>query len=85
VIECSPLLRTLETAVGIAKELGVTQININYQIFEWLKDEFFPDGCPVDDMLFTKTGGVDEERTYIEERLGPNAVGIEFTHDRSYQ
>ena len=55
VIESSPLLRTLETAVAIAKELQVNQITVKYQIFEWLKDEMFPDGSPVDTMLFTKT------------------------------
>ena len=48
VLESSPLLRTLETAAAIAHELGIGEIRVNYRLFEWLKPEFFPDGCPVD-------------------------------------
>ena len=55
VIESSPLLRTLETAAAIAHELGVTEITVRYNWFEWLKDEFFPEGCPVEEMTFVKT------------------------------
>ena len=53
IIESSPLVRTLETAAAIAHELSFSEININYRIFEWLKMEFFPEGCPVDNMIFT--------------------------------
>ena len=55
VIESSPLLRTLETAAAIAHELGICEITINYRVFEWMKEEFFPEGCPVDDIFFGKT------------------------------
>lgn len=55
VLESSPLLRTLETATAIAKELDLQEINVNYRIFEWLSEDFFPEGCPVDEMIFVKT------------------------------
>ena len=55
ILESSPLLRTLETATAIAKELGVQEININYHVFEWLSEDIFPEGCPVDNTIFVKT------------------------------
>ena len=48
VIESSPFLRTLETAAGIAHELGVNEITTNYLVGEWLSDHLFPDGQPID-------------------------------------
>jgi len=80
IIESSPLLRTLETAAAIAHELGVNEITTNYRVFEWLKDEFFPEGCPVDDMLFVKTKTAEEHKTFIAERLG--YPDLQINHDR---
>jgi len=82
IIESSPLLRTLETAAAIAAELGVGEVTVNYRVFEWLKQEFFPEGCPCEHMLFAKTKSLEEESAFSSERLGyPN---LKLIHDRSY-
>ena len=60
ILESSPLLRTLETTAAIAYELGINKIKINYNIFEWLKDEFYPDGCPIDELLFCRLKTAEE-------------------------
>ena len=55
------LVRTLETAAAIAHELSISEININYRIFEWLKMDFFPEGCPVDNIIFTQLESQEQE------------------------
>jgi hypothetical protein len=50
-IESSPWIRALQTAAGIAQQLGVPQVKINYKYSEWMKGKFFPDGNPIGKLI----------------------------------
>ena len=41
VLECSPFIRTMMTAAGIAKELGLPKIHINYLYSEFMSDRLY--------------------------------------------
>ena len=83
VIESSPFLRTLETAAAIASEVGVGEITVNYRLFDWLREESFPLGCPFEGMLFVNTKDVEQEREFCAEKLG--YPDLKLVHDRSYE
>ena len=73
----------METAAAIAHELNVHEIKTNYRIFEWLKEDFFPDGSPVDDLIFTKLESEEEEKAFVVNRLGyPN---LNLIHDKTWK
>ena len=55
VIESSPFLRAMETAAGIATELGLDEISINYRCSEWLRQEFFPEACPLNELTINQS------------------------------
>jgi phosphohistidine phosphatase SixA len=46
IIECSPFMRTMQTASSIAEALGVEEVEINYLSTEHLYTDF-PDANPV--------------------------------------
>ena len=46
-IVSSPFLRCVETAVEIAKVLGVQQVQIEFSISELLTEKYFPHGDPL--------------------------------------
>ena len=70
ILESSPILRTLETAAAIAHELGINEIRTNYRCFEWLKQEFFENGSPADDILFSEAKTAAEKQAFVRDRLG---------------
>ena len=41
----------METATGIAEEIGLSEIKINYRCSEWLRQEFYPEESPIDTIL----------------------------------
>ena len=51
VIDSSPFLRCIQTASAIADYIGVSTVNINYLACEYLKQEYFPDGDPIGNLL----------------------------------
>ena len=53
IMECSPFIRTVQTATQIAKKIGITKIKINYKLSELLATCFFPEN-PID-KLITRT------------------------------
>lgn len=83
VVESSPILRTLETAAAIAQHLDIDEININYRIFEKLNPKFFPDGCPVDEMVYTRLESAEEEKAFVRERLG--SPDLRLVHSRDFR
>ena len=54
VIESSPFVRSMQTAAAIAKEIGVKEIQANFQYCEWLKTNYFPDDDPLDKLTISK-------------------------------
>ena len=43
VIETSPFMRTMQTAAGIARVLGMPKVKINYTYCEWMSGKVFDD------------------------------------------
>ena len=41
ILEASPFLRTMMTAAGISKMIGIEKIKINYRFCEWLSPDFY--------------------------------------------
>jgi len=41
VVECSPFIRTIQTASEVARELGVKKLTVNYRFSEYLSFEDF--------------------------------------------
>ena len=44
----------MQTAAAIAKEVGVKEIQANFQYCEWLKTNYFPDDDPLDKLTISK-------------------------------
>lgn len=79
IIESSPFVRCLQTAVCIAKELGVEEVRVNYLYCEWLKGKFFPDGCPLEDLIIRNT----PREQFVKEY---NFQGVKFDdNDHGYE
>ena len=70
IIECSPLIRCLQTASKIAEALGVTEIKINYMATEFLHVDVYPEGCPMGSLELLKVFKLKkkERRERSEER-----------------
>ena len=67
----------METAAGIAQEIDVKQIHINYRCGEWLRQEFYQEGCPFNEILIN-----DDEHRIIEE-FYLNRICVD--HDKTYK
>ena len=66
----------METAAAIAKEAGITIINVNYRFSEWLKGKFFPNGPPIMDLIVNNYNEQEFSDYWLQ--------GVKFTNSREY-
>ena len=60
-IVSSPFLRCVETAIEIAKVLGVQQVHIDFRLSELLIDKYFPHGDPLPNLKICEKAKHNEE------------------------
>ena len=89
VIDCSPFLRCLQTANGIAEALGVEEITINHLYSEHLQDIDFADEDPIphlmvnnmddcNNSMFKRMYGLSEKITYTDSKYYREEIGTRW-------
>ena len=75
IVHVSPFQRTVSTCAEIAKEIGITQVKMDYAFVEFLKQELYPNGDPLPNLELRKLGidafnakyGKDGSVTFIDD------------------
>lgn len=75
VLECSPFIRCMMTAAGIAKALGIQKIKVNYQYCELLAVDLYEE-CPLKDLTILNMEKSKVVSEYLE--------GIDYEDNKLY-
>ena len=75
VIECSPFIRTVQTAAIIAKAIGKSKVRVLYKYHEWLHPAFY-DSSPMHELYLRNLGKEEIKKLFLQ-----GYSDVEYDHD----
>ena len=75
IIECSPFIRTVQTAAIIAKAIGKSKVRVQYKYHEWLHPAFY-DNNPMEDLYLRNRSKEEIKKVFMQ-----GVADIDYDHE----